>query len=73
MRKIVWRLKSLWIQASLMRIYYSKHMSGALKFVCNFLQEGKELEPFHIIVHSGRCIYLKGRMVFTFEKGIKFV
>ena len=33
MRKIFWRLKSLWIQASLMRIYYSKHVSGALKFV----------------------------------------
>ena len=66
-KEFVGRLKSLWIEASLMRIYYSKHVSGALKFVWNFLQEGKELEPFHIIfilksinedVHSTRsCLY----------------
>ena len=33
-----------------MRIYYSKHVSGALKFVWHCLQEGKELEPFHIFI-----------------------
>ena len=30
--------------------HHSKHVSGALKFVWHCLQEGKELEPFHIII-----------------------
>jgi len=37
------------LKASLMRIQYSKHVSGACKLIWNFLQEGRELEPFDII------------------------
>ena len=31
------------------RIYYPKHVSGALKLVWHFIQEGKELEHFRFI------------------------
>ena len=46
--------KSLWLKASLMRILYPKHMSGALNFVWNFIAEGKELEPFQMIATLAR-------------------
>lgn len=42
-----------------MRIYYPKHVSGALKLVWNFLQEGKELEHFRIIVYKAFYIALR--------------
>ena len=48
--EFVWRIKSLWIEASLMRIYYLKHVSGALNLYEIFFKKVKSCNPYILLL-----------------------